>query len=303
MGRISRLIALAAVLLTALLFIQFNRSAPAPAQDVNQRFLDNVNLALRRTAHHLLKTAGDSTSRIAPVQQPDATTFRIRLNHAFDYSQLPSLLHHSLLLYGIEKPYEVAVLNCTDGSIQLGYTVLDVTKNEEVPCRGREQAKGCFDLQVRFSAPERSTPTTAVWWLLAAGSVLTALVWVTWRRPDQAQNGISLPDTEPNEDETVMMGNSNLNVTHQTLTVGLQTHNLTYREAKLLRFFANHPNQVLERDVILKMVWQDEGVIVGRSVDVFVSRLRKFLQNDPTVRIVAVHGVGYRLEIRSPESV
>ena len=76
-----------------------------------------------------------------------------------------------------------------------------------------------------------------------------------------------------------------------------KTFNLTYREAKLLHLFTNNKNKVLERDFILKSVWEDEGIIVGRSVDVFVSRLRKMLAEDLQVKISAVHGVGYRLEV------
>lgn len=64
----------------------------------------------------------------------------------------------------------------------------------------------------------------------------------------------------------------------------------------MLCLFASSPNQLLERDFILQQVWADEGVLVGRSVDMFVSRLRKKLALDPSIGIVAVHGVGYRLE-------
>ena len=86
------------------------------------------------------------------------------------------------------------------------------------------------------------------------------------------------------------------------LTSGPNQHKLTYREAKLLQLLANHPNQVLERDQILKLVWEDEGITVGRSVDVFISRLRKLLAEDPTLRITAVHGVGYRFEVKGVAS-
>ena len=92
------------------------------------------------------------------------------------------------------------------------------------------------------------------------------------------------------------MGNVAFDRANQSVSVAGVTYSLTYRETKLLHLFLNHPNQLLERDFILKSVWEDEGIFVGRSVDVFVSRLRKFLHPDPTVRIVAVHGVGYRLE-------
>ena len=76
-------------------------------------------------------------------------------------------------------------------------------------------------------------------------------------------------------------------------------HELTFREAKLLRLFASNPGELLERDQILQQVWEDEGVQVTRSVDVFISRLRKKLVADPSVGIVAVHGVGYKLELKT----
>ena len=60
---------------------------------------------------------------------------------------------------------------------------------------------------------------------------------------------------------------------------------------------AQHPNEVLSRDTLIAKVWEDEGVIVGRSLDVFISRLRKLLKGDDSVQIKTVHGVGYRLEV------
>ena len=73
--------------------------------------------------------------------------------------------------------------------------------------------------------------------------------------------------------------------------------NLTFRENKLLSFLASQPNEVLKRADILAAVWEEEGVIVGRSLDVFISRLRKLLKPDSTVQIKTIHGIGYRLEL------
>lgn len=53
----------------------------------------------------------------------------------------------------------------------------------------------------------------------------------------------------------------------------------------------------MERDSIIQQVWADEGVLVGRSVDVFVSRLRKKLADDTSVVLAVVHGIGYRMEV------
>ena len=93
------------------------------------------------------------------------------------------------------------------------------------------------------------------------------------------------------------LGNTAFDPANLCVTIGGKRQPLTFREAKLLQFFAERPNQVLERDAILAAVWEDEGIIVGRSLDVFVSRLRKILQDDPSVKIANVHGVGYRFEV------
>ena len=92
-------------------------------------------------------------------------------------------------------------------------------------------------------------------------------------------------------------GQSTLDVANQKLLLPAVSKDLTYRETKLLQLFCRHQNKILERDLILKAVWEDEGVLVGRSVDVFVSRLRKLLKEDERVRIVNVHSVGYRFEV------
>lgn len=84
---------------------------------------------------------------------------------------------------------------------------------------------------------------------------------------------------------------------NQTITSANEVQSLTSKEAKLLRLFCIHQNRVIERDVIQKAIWEDEGYFVGRSMDVFISRLRKIFRNEPTVCIQTIHGVGYKLEI------
>ena len=105
----------------------------------------------------------------------------------------------------------------------------------------------------------------------------------------------------PTQTETQFIlhfGQSTLDVANQKLSIRTIQKDLTYRETKLLQVFCRNQNKLLERDLILKAVWEDEGVLVGRSVDVFVSRLRKLLKEDETVKIVNVHSVGYRFEVK-----
>lgn len=70
---------------------------------------------------------------------------------------------------------------------------------------------------------------------------------------------------------------------------------LTQREADLLRLFARNKNQVLKRSDILLRIWGEDDYFLGRSLDVFISRLRKYLKDEPSVTIENVHGVGFRM--------
>lgn len=88
-----------------------------------------------------------------------------------------------------------------------------------------------------------------------------------------------------------------LDVPNQRLSRSAKQLDLTYRETRLLSLFFAHPNQLLERDWLEQVVWHDEGLVVGRSLDVFVSRLRKILSDDPKLKLVNVRAKGYRLEV------
>ncbi|AKD55731.1 winged helix-turn-helix domain-containing protein [Spirosoma radiotolerans] len=283
------------ILMISLLFARF----VGPSSNANQPYTpEKVNLALRRTLHHLLRAAGDSTSRIPAVQQLDSKTYRVQIDHAFDYGRLPALLQESFRLHKVAGEYTVAVLDCANGKVQVGYSVKDILDHKSVPCVGRSITSGCYLLQVTFDEATEPAQPVPFWPVLSIGGMIVSLLVAGWHRKERTSQL-----TEPAPSSTVptsllQFGRSSLDVNNQILTTDTCQHNLTYRETKLLRLLVNHPNQVLERDLILKLVWEDEGIIVGRSVDVFISRLRKLLQSDSTIRIAAVHGVGYRLEVQ-----
>jgi DNA-binding response OmpR family regulator len=71
---------------------------------------------------------------------------------------------------------------------------------------------------------------------------------------------------------------------------------LTKKESDLLKVMAEHKGQVLERELLANMVWGDDSYFIGRSMDVFMTKLRKYLSPDPRITISNVHGVGFRLE-------
>lgn len=73
---------------------------------------------------------------------------------------------------------------------------------------------------------------------------------------------------------------------------------LTQKEAEVLKLLYRNRDRVLKREEILTHVWGGDDYFMGRSMDVFISKLRKYLKHDPDIQIVNYHGVGFRLEIR-----
>ncbi|TAF65566.1 MAG: DNA-binding response regulator [Cytophagales bacterium] len=94
------------------------------------------------------------------------------------------------------------------------------------------------------------------------------------------------------------IGNYHFDFKNLQLTLGQTTKNLTLKEAELLKLFAENLNQVLERDRILNQLWGDDDYFTGRSLDVFISRLRKYLKDDPKIEIQNIHRVGFKLIIK-----
>jgi two-component system, OmpR family, response regulator len=81
----------------------------------------------------------------------------------------------------------------------------------------------------------------------------------------------------------------------QFLSHGGQTIKLTTKESELLELLCRHNNEILERNYALKAIWIDDNYFNARSMDVYITRLRKYLKKDPTVKILNVHGRGYKL--------
>ncbi len=75
------------------------------------------------------------------------------------------------------------------------------------------------------------------------------------------------------------------------------TSSLTQKEADLLKFFALHPNKILKREEVLLNVWGKDDYFLGRSMDVFITKLRKHLKADPSISLETIHGVGFRLVV------
>jgi DNA-binding response OmpR family regulator len=83
-----------------------------------------------------------------------------------------------------------------------------------------------------------------------------------------------------------------------SLTCGKNNMKLTHKEAELLRFFCGNQGKILKREEILKTLWGSDDYFMGRSLDVFISRLRKYLQDDKQIHLENIHGVGFKFSVR-----
>ena len=81
----------------------------------------------------------------------------------------------------------------------------------------------------------------------------------------------------------------------QTLTIGEKVTKLTTKECELLGLLCAHANEVLERNYALKTIWVDDNYFNARSMDVYITKLRKLLKDDPGIEIIKIHGKGYKL--------
>jgi DNA-binding response OmpR family regulator len=83
--------------------------------------------------------------------------------------------------------------------------------------------------------------------------------------------------------------------THQTLINGDEVQKLTSKEAELLKLLCENMNAVLDRTIALNRIWNDDSYFNARSMDVYIAKLRKYLKDDPTIELLNVHGVGFKL--------
>jgi DNA-binding response OmpR family regulator len=96
-----------------------------------------------------------------------------------------------------------------------------------------------------------------------------------------------------------IIGSYVFNTENYLLDNELEKIRLTQRESELLRLFLDHKNKVLKREDILKALWGTDDYFMGRSLDVFISRLRKIFGNEDGISIENLHGIGFRFVIKS----
>ncbi|MFV8324045.1 winged helix-turn-helix domain-containing protein [Flavobacterium sp. LS2R12] len=249
---------------------------------------------LRRIGHEILLQSGDSTSRVLPVKKIAENEYQISFENELTF-QTDSLVNTTQRLLAKDpfaNDYVVNVLNCGNSSVAYGYAVSKNKKDDIVACIGRRQPVACYMINIKFKPNSITTATNK--YFLGALSLLAFVDFVFLRSVKPKSD---LPKDDHNQLFT--FGSVVFDAQKRELLINKETIDLTGTETRLLLIFALSPNETIERSRLQKELWEDEGVIVGRSLDMFISKLRKKLELDPNSNIVVIRNKGYKLEFSS----
>jgi hypothetical protein len=251
-------------------------------------------MRFRRIGHELLLSAGDARSRVLPIQKISDNEFRLEFENAFAFTpdSLVSVVSRILKSDNDNLHY---VVNATEiNRREVMYSFGWPAPKEEIPCLNRSLPEGRYAVNILVSSQPPGKQTISIP-IIAAGLMAICLGIFAWRFTRRKGELSTVAANAVLNAPFSNIGKFKFYSNQQLLVFDQHTIELTSKEAKLLRIFSESPNEVIDRNRLLKEGWEDEGVITGRSLDMYVSKLRKKLQADPAVSIINVHGKGYRL--------
>ncbi|OYU83861.1 MAG: transcriptional regulator [Flavobacterium sp. BFFFF2] len=247
---------------------------------------------LRRIGHELLLQSGDVTSRVLPVKKLTDNEYQIAFEHELTF-QPDSLMNATRRLLAKDpfaSDYVVQVRHCGNSRVAYGYAISKNKKDDIVSCQGRKQPKACYNINIQFRPPGILTAKNA--YLLGSLPLLAFIGFMLFKKVKPQNN-----EFERSPTDLFTLGSVLFDGKQRKLIINEKTIDLTATETRVLLIFAKSPNETIERIRLQKEIWEDEGVIVGRSLDMFISKLRKKLEIDPNLRIVVIRSKGYKLEM------
>ncbi|MEO0470117.1 MAG: winged helix-turn-helix domain-containing protein [Bacteroidota bacterium] len=242
-------------------------------------------IQLRMIGHQLLLSSGDSISRVMPIQEISEDVYQIHFETTLGF--MPAMLQAIVVENLPEQASIVGVYDCTNRQMVHGFEI-QPDQDFDLPCSSRELEVGCYYLQIHLS---EKSQMGIVWQYMLPPSLLFAVfcLFVIFRKRNASK-------VSPNLAE-IQLASFRFDPQKRLLHAPSGTEVLSEKESQILDLMTRHANQLIERTYLEDEIWGKEGVITGRSLDVFVSRLRKKLKSDPAVQIRNVRGRGYQLEI------
>ncbi|MBT8261578.1 MAG: winged helix-turn-helix domain-containing protein [Bacteroidia bacterium] len=278
-----------ALLITLLLYAY----GSAVSKVEKQEFSETVKVALRAAGNEVLLSNNDSTSVIQPVVELESQKYRMSFESdlSFRPGELVTAVSKNFLIASLPDTYRVEVIQCGDGEVAYSFQMDFLEESTIVACQGRKVPKSCYTIDVKFL--NARTPFLGRQTLMYLILVLVlGIFFIEFFLRKRAQRTAALNDTN-----YAAVGKFHFYPEQNKLVKEAVEIPLSKKECELLAIFAASPNQVVKREELTKKVWEDNGVVVGRSLDTYISKLRKKLQEDDSIKLTNIHGVGYKLEV------
>lgn len=269
-------------------------------------------IVMRKIAHDVLLYAKDSTSRILPAKQSAQHDFIIPFETQFAFlpDSLVNIINKIIVKNHLSNNYIVNVFEKKSKEVIFGYMMMADKQQDIIPCGNRLQASNQYEIHIKFKP--KQLISNNLWLIIGVLLVLLGGILMFLRlkiKPKPIYYPIHLVEKYPPPiaTEQVIAPKNNQNNSfvqigkyifypeEQKLGFEKTQIILTAKETKLLAIFSAQINQVVDRERLQKEVWEDEGVIVGRSLDMFISKLRKKLEKDEHIKLINIHGKGYKL--------
>jgi hypothetical protein len=261
-------------------------------------------VTMRMIGHEVLNLVGDSTSVIQPVSRVRAnevfTSYKIEFDNdiTFDPEQLALVVIPLMEKSGLSPNYIVETQDCETNDIVHSFQIGGINQNQVIPCKGRVVPEACYHIVLtlykQLAENEKQpviNPKTDNASQIPSILLLIPLLFII------AGIGVFLKRKQQDEPDPfmLMIGNSRFNTRERILTFNDHEVELSQKEADLLQLLNLSSNQTVSREVLLEKVWGDDGDYIGRTLDVFISKLRKKLDVDNSLKIENIRGVGYKL--------
>ena len=266
-------------------------SAVAFINNKNETPEKHIEVVLRDIGHQLLLTAKDSTSRVLPVKKLNETTYQISFQNNFSFisDTLINLVQRTFQKNALAKDYIVKLRNCKQNETVFAFEI-NSQKGDLTPCRGRKLEVGCYVIEINLLKKNKFN----FFWLTLLIIPLSLVGFYVKNKFQKKEEKESIIDNN----DYIPLGNFRFYADNNVLKIENKIITLSEKETKALKIFAENINQIVEREKLMKEIWEDNGIVViSRNVDVLVSKLRKKLSDDNAIKFINVHGRGYKLII------
>ena len=272
----------------------------------------HAKVVMRLIGHNILLASGDVSSLVLPVEKIE-DRYKIHFGREFklDPQTWGSVIDSVMNANDLSHYYRVEIEKCDGDTVVHSYEFSDSIQPFGNACSGRILPNDCYNLFITLMdslGTDKSlivinpqTGNKAVLeemkinyfksFLLVMVIVLPIGLYFYFRKKNKPLSKF--------DSEVIPIGKYMFDKRNMTLFIENKKTSLTSKEADLLYVLYTSANTVLQRENILSEVWGDEGDYIGRTLDVFISKLRKKLSADSNLKIVNIHGVGYKFVVNN----